>query len=117
MIFGTTDAAGRTVRVRLPKLHPEQQWCSTRSSATAISANPSVWSSRAAIGHFPYVLDVENEYLACGYSDANGYTYYAQSRTPRNVNLYAGTLAGSADTDWCAPGPDHREQRECAGRA
>ncbi|WP_175012796.1 tetratricopeptide repeat protein [Burkholderia lata] len=105
VIFGTTDAAGRTVRVRLPKLHPEKQWV----------FNPIVGdgdlgesfrlvdpAGTAALGHFPYVLDVENEYLACGYSDANGYTYYAQSRTPRNVNLYVGMLAGAADTDWCA---------------
>ena len=107
MIFGTTDAAGRTVRVRLPKLHPEQQWV-----FNPIVGDGDLGESfrlvepggAAPIGHFPYVLDVENEYLACGYSDANGYTYYAQSRTPRNVNLYAGTLAGSADTDWCAPG-------------
>ncbi|VWC70490.1 TPR domain-containing protein [Burkholderia lata] len=105
VIFGTTDAAGRTVRVRLPKWHPEKQWV----------FNPIVGDGDLGesfqlvepggsepIGHFPYVLDVENEYLACGYSDANGYTYYAQSRTPRNVNLYAGALAGRADTDWCA---------------
>lgn len=105
VIFGTTDAAGRTVRVRLPKLHPEKQWVfnpivgdgDLGESFRLVEPGGS-----APIGHFPYVLDVENEYLACGYSDANGYTYYAQSRTPRNVNLYAGTLAGSADTDWCA---------------
>lgn len=105
VIFGTTDAAGRTVRVRLPKLHPEKQWVfnpivgdgDLGESFRLVEPGGS-----APIGHFPYVLDVENEYLACGYSDANGYTYYAQSRTPRNVNLYAGTLAGAADTDWCA---------------
>jgi tetratricopeptide (TPR) repeat protein len=105
VIFGTTDAAGRTARVRLPKLHPEKQWV-----FNPIVGDGDLGESfrlvdpggTAALGHFPYVLDVENEYLACGYSDANGYTYYAQSRTPRNVNLYAGTLAGPADTDWCA---------------
>ncbi|WP_423372398.1 hypothetical protein [Burkholderia sp. LMG 32019] len=105
VIFGTTDAAGRTVRIRLPKLHPEKQWV-----FNAIIGDGDLGESfrlvdpggTAPLGHFPYVLDVENEYLACGYSDANGYTYYAQSRTPRNVNLYVGMLAGSADTDWCA---------------
>ncbi|VWC21865.1 TPR domain-containing protein [Burkholderia lata] len=105
VIFGTTDAAGRTVRVRLPKLHPEKQWV-----FNPIVGDGDLGESfrlvdpggTAALGHFPYVLDVENEYLACGYSDANGYTYYAQSRTTRNVNLYVGMLAGSADTDWCA---------------
>lgn len=105
VIFGTTDAAGRTVRIRLPKAHPQKQWV-----FNAIVGEGDMGESfrlvepfgNAPLGKFPYVLDVENEYLACGYSDANGYTYYAQSRTPRNVSLYAGTLAGSADADWCA---------------
>lgn len=105
VIFGTTDAAGRTVTIRLPKRHPEKQWVFN----PVIGDGDMGESFRVVdpggttpLGHVPYVLDVENEYLACGYSDTNGYTYYAQSRTPRNVNLYVGTLAGSADTDWCA---------------
>ncbi|MCA8276571.1 tetratricopeptide repeat protein [Burkholderia sp. AU30280] len=105
VIFGTTDAAGRTVRVRLPKRHPEKQWV-----FNPIVGDGDLGESfrlvdpggTAPLGHFPYVLDVENEYLACGYSDANGYTYYAQTHTPRSVNLYTGMLAGSADADWCA---------------
>ncbi|WP_175874169.1 tetratricopeptide repeat protein [Burkholderia sp. BCC0397] len=105
VIFGTTDAAGRTARIRLPKLHPQKQWV-----FNAIVGDGDLGESfrlvdpggTATLGHVPYVLDVNNEYLACGYSDANGYTHYAQSRTPRNVDLYVGTLAGSADTDWCA---------------
>lgn len=105
VIFGTTDAAGRTVRIRLPKSHPQKQWV----------FNPIIGegdlgesfrlvgpSGDTPLGGFPYVLDVAHEYLACGYSDANGYTYYAQSRTPRNVDLYTGMLGGTADTDWCA---------------
>ncbi|NTX31194.1 tetratricopeptide repeat protein [Burkholderia pyrrocinia] len=105
VIFGTTDAAGHTVRIRLPKSHPQKQWV-----FNAIVGEGDMGESfrlvdpsgKEPLGHFPYVLDVENEYLACGYSDANGYTYYAQSRTPRTINLYTGMLAGSADTDWCA---------------
>ncbi len=105
VIFGTTDAAGRTIRVRLPKRHPEKQWVFNPIvgdgdlGESFRLVNP---GGTAPLGHFPYVLDVENEYLACGYSDANGYTYYAQTHTPRSVSLYAGTLAGAADTDWCA---------------
>ncbi|WP_243772176.1 hypothetical protein [Burkholderia anthina] len=99
VIFGTTDAAGRTVRIRLPTSHPQKQWV----------FNPIIGegdlgesfrlvgpSGDTPLGSFPYVLDVEHEYLACGYSDANGYTYYAQSRTRRNVNLHTGMLGGSA---------------------
>ncbi len=105
VIFGTTDAAGRTVKIRLPKVHPQKQWV-----FNAIVGEGDMGESfrlvdpsgKEPLGHFPYVLDVENEYLACGYSDENGYTYYAQSRTPRNLNLYTGMLAGSADADWCA---------------
>ncbi len=105
VIFGTTDAAGRTVRIRLPKLHPQKQWV-----FNPIVGDGDLGESfrlvdpggKASLGHFPYVLDVENEYLACGYSDANGYTYYAQSRTPRNVSLYVGMLEKASDTDWCA---------------
>ncbi|MPV57461.1 hypothetical protein CFB46_31080 [Burkholderia sp. HI2761] len=105
VIFGTTDAAGRTAKIRLPKFHPLKQWV-----FNAIVGDGDLGESfrlvdpggTAKLGHVPYMLDVNNEYLACGYSDANGYTYYAQSRTPRNVDLYVGTLAGSADIDWCA---------------
>ncbi|WP_260432605.1 tetratricopeptide repeat protein [Burkholderia sp. Bp9140] len=105
VIFGTTDAAGRTVRIRLPKSHPQKQWVfnpiigdgDLGESFRLVAA-----AGDAPLGGVPYMLDVEHEYLACGYSDANGYTYYAQSRTPRNVNLYTGMPDGSADTDWCA---------------
>ncbi|VBB17095.1 Predicted O-linked N-acetylglucosamine transferase, SPINDLY family,Tetratricopeptide repeat [Burkholderia stabilis] len=105
VIFGTTDAAGRTVRIRLPKFHPQKQWVfnpiigegDLGESFRLVSP-----SGKASLGSFPYVLDVENEYLACGYSDANGYTYYTQSRTPRNVSLYTGILTAPDDTDWCA---------------
>ncbi|MCW3610483.1 tetratricopeptide repeat protein [Burkholderia cenocepacia] len=105
VIFGTTDVAGRTAKVRLPTRHPQKQWV-----FNAVVGDGELGESfrlvdpggKAMLGHVPYILDVDSEYLACGYSDANGYTYYAQSRTPRNVDLYVGTLAGSADVDWCA---------------
>ncbi|RXV65473.1 tetratricopeptide repeat protein [Burkholderia stabilis] len=105
VIFGTTDAAGRTVKIRLPKSHPEKQWVFNPiigEGDMGESFRLEDSSGKAPLRGFPYVLDVDREYLACGYSDANGYSYYAQSRTPRNINLYTGILAGSADTDWCA---------------
>jgi len=105
VIFGTTDAAGRTVRVRLPKWHPEKQWV-----FNAIIGEGDMGESFQLVGPsgkepirgIPYVVDVQGEYLACGYSDANGYTYYAQSRTARNINLDMGMLTVPDDTDWCA---------------
>ncbi|MGC2943372.1 tetratricopeptide repeat protein [Burkholderia ambifaria] len=105
VVFGTTDDAGRTVRIRLPKSHPQKQWVfnpvigdgDLGESFRLVNAG-----GDAPLRGFPYLLDVEHEYLACGHSDANGYTYYAQSRTPRTVNLYTGMLGDSADTDWCA---------------
>ncbi|WP_419690209.1 tetratricopeptide repeat protein [Burkholderia theae] len=105
VIFGTTNAAGRTVKIRLPKSHPEKQWVFNPiigEGDMGESFRLEDSSGKAPLRGFPYVLDVDREYLACGYSDANGYSYYAQSRTPRNINLYTGILAGSADTDWCA---------------
>ncbi|AXF25725.1 hypothetical protein CUJ89_35455 [Burkholderia pyrrocinia] len=105
VIFGTTDAAGRTVRIRLPKSHPEKQWVFNPiigEGDMGESFHLVDPSGKQPLGSFPYVLDVESEYLACGYSDANGYTYYAQSRTPRNINLYMGMLTAPDDTDWCA---------------
>ncbi|KAG8152359.1 tetratricopeptide repeat protein [Burkholderia catarinensis] len=105
VIFGTTDAAGRTVRIRLPKLHPQKQWVFNAiiGEGDMGEAFHLVSSSGdAPLGGVPYVLDVQDEYLACGYSDAGGYTYYAQSRTPRNINLYTGMLIAPDDTDWCA---------------
>lgn len=105
VIFGTTDAAGRTVKIRLPKVHPQKQWVfnpiigegDMGESFRLVDS-----SGNAPLGGVPYVLDVQDEYLACGYSDAGGYTYYAQSRTPRNVSLYTGMLIAPDDTDWCA---------------
>ncbi|KML49354.1 hypothetical protein VL15_28270 [Burkholderia cepacia] len=105
VIFGTTDAAGRTVKIRLPKSHPEKQWVFNPiigEGDMGESFRLEDSSGKEPLRGFPYVLDVDREYLACGYSDANGYSYYAQSRTPRNINLYTGILAGSADADWCA---------------
>ncbi|UXU85594.1 tetratricopeptide repeat protein [Burkholderia sp. S-53] len=105
VIFGTTDAAGRTVRIRLPKLHPQKQWVFNAivgEGDMGESFRLVDSSGNAPFGGVPYVLDVQDEYLACGYSDAGGYTYYAQSRTPRNVSLYTGVLVAPDDTDWCA---------------
>ncbi|BAX63482.1 tetratricopeptide repeat protein [Burkholderia stabilis] len=105
VIFGTTDAAGRTVKIRLPKVHPQKQWVFNAiigEGDMGESFRLVDSSGNAPLGGVPYVLDVQDEYLACGYSDAGGYTYYAQSRTPRNVSLYTGMLIAPDDTDWCA---------------
>ncbi|RQV10217.1 tetratricopeptide repeat protein [Burkholderia cenocepacia] len=105
VIFGTTDAAGRTARIRLPKFHPEQQWVFNPiigEGEMGQSFRLVDSSSDAPLGGVPYVLDVQDEYLACGYSDARGNTYYAQSRTRRNINLSTSVLIAPDDTDWCA---------------
>ncbi|MGS0895348.1 tetratricopeptide repeat protein [Burkholderia stagnalis] len=110
VVFGTTDAAGRTVRIRLPRRHAEQQWVFNPiigEGDMGESFHLVDTSGNAGLGGVPYVLDVNNEYLACGYSDARGYTYYAQSRTPRIIDLYEAVLSEPVDTDWCAgPGAD-----------
>ncbi|KEZ02671.1 hypothetical protein GQ57_27945 [Burkholderia sp. MSh2] len=105
VIFGTTDAAGRTVRIRLPKAHPEKEWVFNAiigEGDMGESFRLVAPSGTQPLRGMPYVMDVQDEYLACGYSDANGYTYYAQSRTPRNVSVDTGMLSAPDDTDWCA---------------
>ncbi|KVH08932.1 hypothetical protein SB394_08495 [Burkholderia sp. BCCIQ04A] len=93
VIFGTTDAAGRTARIRLPKWHPQKKWV-----FNAVVGDGDLGESFHLIdpggqkvhAGVPYLLDVENGYLPCGHSDANGYPDYAQSRTPSNVDLSTG---------------------------
>ena len=101
----SSGVAGRTARIRLPKFHPEQQWVFNPiigEGEMGQSFRLVDSSSDAPLGGVPYVLDVQDEYLACGYSDARGNTYYAQSRTRRNINLSTSVLIAPDDTDWCA---------------
>jgi len=105
VIFGTTDSAGRTVKVRLPKRYAAARWV----------LNPVVGEGEfgesfrivdalggAPIEGHPYLVDVADEYLICGHSGTGGYTYYVQSRESRTVHL-ENTLTLIPDDDaWCS---------------
>ncbi|KER66014.1 hypothetical protein HR51_40875 [Burkholderia cepacia] len=105
VVFGTTDAAGRTVRIRLPARHPESEW-----ALQPVVGEGDMGGTFRVIdeetgrpyGRYSYVLDVTGAYLACGYIDANGYTVFAQSQVDRKLWLHPTVLRVPADTDWCA---------------
>ncbi|WP_254605353.1 tetratricopeptide repeat protein [Burkholderia contaminans] len=105
VVFGTTDAAGRTVRIRLPARHPEHEW-----ALQPIVGEGDMGGTFRVIdidtgrpyGHYSYVLDVTGAYLACGQIDANGYTVFAQSHEDRKLWLHPTVLRIPTDTDWCA---------------
>ena len=105
VIFGTTDSAGRTAKVRLPKRYAAARWV----------LNPVVGHGElgesfrlvdslggAPIEGHPYLVDVVGEYLFCGHSSAGGYTAYAQSRESRTVQLENTEAFSRADDAWCA---------------
>ncbi|AKM44396.1 hypothetical protein NL30_31065 [Burkholderia contaminans] len=110
VVFGTTDAAGRTVRIRLPSRHPESEW----ALEPVVGEGDSGGTFRVIdddtgrpYGSYPYVLDVIGEYLVCGRIDPNGYTVFVQSNVDRKLRLRRTRLRAPADTDWCAgPGTD-----------
>ncbi|WP_244137799.1 hypothetical protein [Burkholderia sp. BCC1644] len=105
VVFGTTDAAGRTVRIRLSSRHPDSQW----ALQPVVGEGDSGGTFRVIdedtgqpYGPYPYVLDVMGEYLVCGRVDANGYTVFAQSHMDRKLMLNRTVLRAPVDTDWCA---------------
>ncbi|MCP6302695.1 hypothetical protein NL450_27165, partial [Klebsiella pneumoniae] len=51
---------------------------------------------------YPYLLDVTDEYLICGRANAGGYSYYAQSRESRAVQLDIDMQFTPEDYAWCA---------------
>lgn len=110
VVFGTTDAAGRTVRIRLPARYPESQWALQPVVGEGDSGGTFQVideDTGRPYGHYPYVLDVTGEYLVCGRIDANGYTVFVQSNVDRKLRLRRTVLRAPADTDWCAgPGTD-----------
>ncbi|MGM3275497.1 tetratricopeptide repeat protein [Ralstonia sp. 24A2] len=105
VIFGTTDGAGRTVKIRLPKRYPAKRWI----------LNPIIGQGEfgesfhlistldgAPLSGYPYLLDVTDEYLICGRANDGGYSYYAQSRETRAVQLDIDMQFTLEDYAWCA---------------
>ena len=105
VIFGTTDSAGRTAKVRLPKRYAAARWV-----LNPVVGHGELGESFRLVdslggtpieGH-PYLVDVVGEYLFCGHSNAGGYTAYVQSRESRTVQLENTVTFTRADDAWCA---------------
>jgi Tfp pilus assembly protein PilF len=105
VIFGTTDGAGRTAKVRLPKRYAAARWV-----LNPVVGNGELGESfrlmdshgGAPIEGHPYLIDVVGEYLVCGRSSAGGHTAYVQSRESRTVRLEDTLVLTRADEAWCA---------------
>lgn len=104
VIFGTTDSAGRTVKVRLPKRYAAARWVlnAVVGEGDFGESFRLVDTTDSPIEGHPYLVDVVGEYLACGHSGTGGYTYYVQSRESRTVHLENTAIFTSADDAWCA---------------
>ncbi|NMV40936.1 tetratricopeptide repeat protein [Ralstonia insidiosa] len=105
VIFGTTDGAGRTAKVRLPKRYPAARWILNPvigQGEFGESFHLVGTSSGDPMGGYPYLLDVTDEYLICGRANAGGYSYYAQSRESRAVQLDIDMQFTPEDYAWCA---------------
>ncbi|WP_439890226.1 tetratricopeptide repeat protein [Ralstonia sp. 25C] len=105
VIFGTTDGAGRTAKVRLPKRYAAARWV-----FDAVVGDGDFGESfrlvstlgRAPIKGHPYLVDVVGAYMVCGHSNSDGNTVYVQSRESRTVNLESAVSLTPADDAWCA---------------
>jgi len=105
VIFGTTDGAGRTAKVRLPKRYAATRWV-----LNAVVGDGDFGESfrlvdtlgGAPIEGHPYWVDVAGAYMVCGHSNTGGYTVYVQSRESRNVYLESTASFTPADDAWCA---------------
>ncbi|CAJ0821397.1 tetratricopeptide repeat protein [Ralstonia flaminis] len=105
VIFGTTDGAGRTVKVRLHKRYPAKRWILNPIIGQGEFGESFHLVSKfddVSLSHFPYLLDVTDEYLICGRANDEGYSYYAQSREPRTVQLDTDMQFTPEDYAWCA---------------
>ncbi|MDR0246349.1 MAG: tetratricopeptide repeat protein [Burkholderia sp.] len=105
VVFGTTDAAGRTVRIRLPKRHPDSQWVINPIAGEGDMGETfrlADADDKSPIRNYSYVIDVKDTYLVCGRTDSRGNTYFVESQKPHSVSLHETYLRAPADTDWCA---------------
>lgn len=105
VIFGTTDSAGRTVKVRLPKRYPAERWILNPiigHGEFGESFHLVSTLDHVPLSNFPYLLDVTDEYLICGRANDGGYSYYAQSRESRGVQLDIDMQFTPEDYAWCA---------------
>lgn len=108
VLFGETDAAGRTALVKLPQAVPEQDWVLTRVVGDGDNGNSfhliDVFG-RVSPGA-DYVIDIEHGLLYCGRSDEYGNTAFVATRDDRNQDLFLPDALTEADFSWCTENVD-----------
>jgi hypothetical protein len=121
VVFGVTDGAGHTVRIRLSQRHALNEWVLNPiigEGDNGESFRLTASGDGEALAGFPYMLDVDGGYLFCSRTDASGFTFYAQTRQSRQLSLLHSVELGEADFAWCAgPGAAIANQQGEAGAA
>lgn len=105
VLFGITDAQGRTARVRMMKSTPTDQWVLSPVVGDGEFGESFVLkfsTDHREFGGYHYLINLQDSFLYCGTTPKDsGTTTYVRSSAPINVELIDFNQASKADWEWC----------------